>query len=271
MRRYFVAIVVFLACAAPLSAELKVSSKMQARQVPGAPAANDMLATMVGPMITQLYGGPEGVEMTITMHEDGRMRTDYVGSFAGMPAGSAVIVRADGTSVGFDAKARTWWKMVDPMSDPGIAAAMAQMKPEVTTKRTGEFATIAGLKAERVAMTLTMPIPLPPGADQIPPQMLAMIPKEIRAEGDTWVANAHEKYTKTMTKVLAQGPMAGIGIDKLLNDLKGITLRQVMRLSLLAGWELETLVSKVVDEDVPDSVFEVPAGFKEIPMPQVIR
>lgn len=271
MRRYFIAVVVFALCTAPLRAELKVTSKMQARQTANAPAGNDMVAAMVGPMLTQMYGGTEGVEMTVTMNEDGRMRTDYVGAFAGMPAGAVVIMRADGTSVGFDPKAQTWWKMSDAMADPKVAAMMAQMKPEVTTKRTGEFATVAGLKAERVSMAMRMPIPRPPGTENLPPEVLAMIPSEIKMDGDMWVAPVHAKYTKIMAKVLTQGPMAGMGIDKMLGDLQGLTVRQVSRLSMLPGYELETLVSKVVEEDVPDSVFDVPAGYKEIPMPTPIR
>src|SRR5687767_13514367 len=99
MRKYFAVVVVFALCIAPLSAELKVTSKMLARQVAGAPAGNDMVAAMIGPMLTQMYGGTEGVEATLTIHEDGRMRTDYVGAFMGMPAGAVVIVRPDGTSV----------------------------------------------------------------------------------------------------------------------------------------------------------------------------
>jgi hypothetical protein len=271
MPRYLAAIVVFGLCTAPLSAELKVTSKMTARQVPGAPAGNDMMAAMIGPMMSQLYGGPEGVEMTITLHEDGRMRSDYPKGFAGMPAGAAIIVRPDGTSVGFDANAKTWWKMENPMANPQAAAMLAQMKPEVTTKRTGEFAEIAGLKAERVAMTMVMPIPLPPEAAQLPAEALAMIPKDIRLDGDQWVAPVHTKYTKTMMKVLMQGPMAGMGFEKFMGDFQGLTVRQLMRMSIMAGWEIETLVSKVVEEDVPDSVFDVPAGYKEIPMPTPIR
>lgn len=272
MRKYLAAVAVFAFCTAPLGAELKVTSRMSARAVEGAPAGNDMMAAMVGPMIKQMYGGADGVETVVTMNEDGRMRTDYAGAFAGMPAGAAVIMRVDGTSVGIDATAKTWWKMADLASNPDAAAMLAQMKPEVQTKRTGEFATVAGLKAERVTMVMRMPIPMPPGADQLPPEMLAMIPSEIRVDGDMWVAPAHAKYTKSMVKALAQGPMAGLGIDKFLGDLQGLTVRQVTRMSMLAGYELETLVSKVVEEDVPDSVFDVPAGFKEIPMPTpVIR
>lgn len=266
-RRCCTAVLVFVVCTAPLRAELKITSKMMARQVAGAPAGNDMMAAMVGPMLSQMYGGPEGVEMTVTMHEDGRVRTDYAGAFAGMPAGAAVIMRADGTSVGIDARAQTWWKMADTMADANVAVMLLQMKPEVSTTRTGEFATIAGLKAERVAMTLSMAIPRPPGTEQLPPEVLAMIPSELRVAGDTWVAQTHGKYTKSMARVLAQGPMAGMGLEKMLGDLQGLTVRQVMRMSMLAGYELETLVSNVVEEDVPDRVFEVPAGYKEIPMP----
>ncbi len=271
MRRGFIAVVVFALCTAPLRAELKVTAKMQARQVGAAPASNDIIASMVGPMITQVYGGPEGVEMTVTAHEDGRVRTDYPGSYLGMPAGSVVLQRLDGTSVGFEAKTQTWWKMVDPLSDPKAVEMLASSKPEVTTKRTGDFVTVAGLKAEHVSLAMRMALPRPPEAAQLPPQLIAMIPKEIKAEGNVWVTDAHSKYKNAMTRAFVAGPLLTIGLDKPLNDLQGLMVRLVMNVSLLAGWELETLASKVVEEDVPDSVFDVPAGYKEIPMPGGIR
>lgn len=267
MRKYFAAFVVFALCTAPLGAELKVTSKMSAKPVAGAPAANDMMSAMVGPMLTQMFGGAEGVEMTLTINEDGRTRAEYVGAFAGMPAGAVIITRADGTAIGYDATAKTWWKMLDPSSMPGMAEMMAQMKPEVSTKRTGEFATVVGLKAERVTMNMRMAIPMPPGAENLPPEVLAMIPKEIKADGDLWIAPVHAKYVKSMAKAISLGPMAGMGLDKMMGDFQGLTVRQVMRMSVLAGHELETLVLKIVEEDVPDTVFDVPTGFKEIPMP----
>ena len=267
MRKIFAAAVVFALCAAPLRAELKVSSKSVARQVAGTPAGDDMIAAMIGPMITQIYGGPEGVEMTVTMHEDGRVRTDYAASFMGMPAGSVVIQRLDGTSVGYDAKTQTWWKMVDPLQDPKAVEMLSKVKPEVVTKRSGEFATVAGLKAEKVSVAMQMALPLPPEAAQLPPQLLAMIPKEIKADGSVWVADAFPKYKTAMTKAFVTGPLSTIGLEKSVNDLQGLILRFVMSLSLAAGWELETVASKVSEEDVPDSVFDLPAGYKEIPMP----
>ncbi len=272
MRRYVFACVFVALVSAPLSAELKFTSKMTAKAVAGAPAGNDMMSTMVGPMLQQMFGGAEGVEMTVTVHEDGRMRTDYPGSFVGMPPGTVVLLRADGTSVGYDAAAKTWWKMTDGGGNPEMTAMLAQMKPDVTSKRTGEFATVAGFKAERVAMTMVMPIPMPPGAENLPPEIMAMIPKEIRMDGDMWLASVFAKYTKGMAKALSQGPMAAIGLDKMMSGLEGFSVRQVMRMSMMAGYELETLVSHAAEEDVPDTAFDLPTGLKEIPMPTpVIR
>jgi hypothetical protein len=169
--------------------------------------------------------------------------------------------------VGFDPKTQTWWKMVDPLADPKAAEMLAQAKPEVAAKRTGEFATLAGFKAEQVSLTMHMAVPLPPEAAQLPPQLLAMIPKEIRVDGRVWVTPEHSKYAKGMTKAFVQGPLLTIGLDKPVNDLQALMVRSVMTVSLLSGWELETVASKVVEEDVPDTVFDVPAGYKEIPMP----
>lgn len=267
MPRYLTLAVVLALCSAPLSAELKVTNKMTARQVAGAAPANDMMAAMVGPMIQQMFGGADGIEMTVTMNEDGRMRVDYASSFSGMPAGAASITKADGSSVGFDAKAKTWWKVPDAGSNPEAAAMLAQMKPEFTTKRTGEFANVAGLKAERVTMTMKMAIPRPPGTENLPPEMLAMIPTEIRVDSDMWLADGYAKYTKGMARVMAQSPMAGLGLEKMMGELTGLNVRNVARMSMLPGYEIETVALKVVEEDVPDSVFEMPAGFKEIPMP----
>lgn len=267
MRRYVVAIALLGLLSAPLRAELRITSRMSARAVAGAPAGNDMMSAMVGPMIQQMFGGAEGVEMVVTMHEDGRVRTEYSGAFAGMPLGTVVLMKADGSSVAFDAKAQTWWKLNDPSSTPEVAEMMAQMAPEVTMTSTSESATIAGLKAQRTNMVLRMKIPLPPGAEQLPPEMLAMIPSEMQIDGELWQADVHQNYTKGMVKAMAQGPLAALNFDGMFAKLTGLTLRQVMRVSVLPGYEIETVVSKVVDEDVPDSVFDVPAGFKEIAMP----
>ena len=66
---------------------------------------------------------------------------------------------------------------------------------------------------------------------------------------------------------MTTGAMAQFGFDKLTAALQGLSMKQVMRMNLLAGYEMETLVTSVVEEDTPDSVFDLPTGLKEIPMP----
>lgn len=269
MRRLWMSALVLVALvSAPLSAELKVTSKMVVRAVPGAAPATDMMSQMMGPMMLQMFGGTEGVEMVQISNEDGRTRIEYRSAFAGLPAGAVVISRTDGTAVGYDAKTSTWWKMPS-LADmpPEQAAIMAQMKPEITTKKSGQFETIAGFRAERVALSMRMPIPLPPEAAQLPQEFLAMIPREFIFEGDTWVAPQFGKYIKALAKSATAGPLAQFGFDKLLTDLNGLAVKQVMRMNLLAGYEMETLVSAATEEAVPASTFDVPAGYKEVPMP----
>ncbi len=269
MRRWLVVGAVVLSVTAPLSAELKVTTKMSVREVPGGAAGGDMMAQMMAPMMKQMFGGDAGIEMTTTTHEDGRSRIEYKGEFGGLPAGTVLLLRADGSSVGYNPKAGTWWKMPGLADMPAeVADLMAQMKPTITTKKSGQFETLVGLRAERVAMTMVMPIPLPPEAANAPPELLAMIPREIRMDGDMWLSERHAKYAKATAKALTGGPMAQMGFDKLMDSLDGLMLKQVMRMSLLPGYEMETLVLSVSEEDTPDSIFDLPAGLKEVPMPQ---
>ncbi|GEM_PF-4472671 len=274
MKRTWLAVVVVWVAvvSAPLSAELRFTTKITARAVPGAPPPSGMLAAMgdvVGQVINEQFGGPDGVETITTVHEDGRMRVESAKSFSGLPAGAVVLTRADGTSVGYDPAAKTWWKMPDPGTDPAVAGMMARMKPELSSKRTGEFVTVTGLRAERVTVRMRIPIPMPEGVDlsQVPPELLAMIPRELVIEGDSWVAAAFGKYMKAGLAALSAGPMAQLGFDTLGKSLDGFPVRSVMRTSVPAAIEIETLVTKVGEEAVPASVFEVPAGLREIPFP----
>ncbi len=279
MRRMWIAVVVVLVAvvSAPLSAELRFTSKMTARAVAGGAPATGLLAGM-GDMVTQMiqeqFGGPEGVESVTTVHEDGRTRIEYSKAFGGFPAGTVMLTRVDGTMVGFDPKAKTWWKMNDPSADPEaakeMANMMAQMKPVITSKRTGMFEMLSGFRTEKVTMNMRMPVPMPEGVDlsMLPPELLAMIPKEVVVDGDMWMAPAFPKYSKIGAGMMSAGPLAELGLDKFMTgDMEGFLMRSIVRTSVPAAFELETVVLKVAEEDVPDSVFEVPAGFTEVPMP----
>ena len=97
--------------------------------------------------------------------------------------------------------------------------------------------------------------------------MRAMLPEAFIFEGETWVATSFSKYTKAMAKAMTTGAMSQFGLDKLMADFQGLPVKQIMRMNMLAGYEMETLVLSIVEEDTPDSLFDMPTGLKEIPMP----
>lgn len=274
-RRWCAALIVALCVTVPVSAELKYTYKMTMKKVEG-PAPQGMFAAMgdmMGPMIDQVFGGAEGVDVVVTVHQDGRMRSEYLRSYSGMPAGSVVLLRGDGSSVGYDPKAGTWWKMTDGLDEmpPEMQAMLAQMKPVVSVKKTGERQAIAGLASEKSLLSIRMPIPLPPGVDlsQVPPELAAMIPKEITVDADVWLSPQYGKYSSAMLDQLTKGPFAQFGIKSFdAEQLAGFTTRMNMRMSVMPGYEMEMLVSTVGEETAPAAAFELPAGLKEIPMPQ---
>ncbi len=265
------AVVIVTLWSASLAAELKVTSRTTMKKVAASEPADEVMAAAAeaaGPMIEKLFGGPDGIEAVVTVHEDGRARVEYrqgVGSL--LPAGTVMLGRTDGTWVGYDAKAGTWWKMPVGPTDPATAALMAQMNPDVSVTRTGESATIAGLKGERVRMSVRLPVPLPAGVEQMPPEMLEKIPRELGFDADVWQTSDFARYTKAIAAQWTTGPMAQFNMGRAAAELQGLTLRSLMRMSMLPGYELEMVVTDVREESAPDGTFDLPAGLKEVPMP----
>src|SRR5690606_5404634 len=72
-RRWCAALIVALCVTVPVSAELKYTYKMTMKKVEG-PAPQGMFAAMgdmMGPMIDQVFGGADGVDVIVTVHQDG--------------------------------------------------------------------------------------------------------------------------------------------------------------------------------------------------------
>src|SRR4030095_14345004 len=156
-------------------------------------------------------------------------------------------------------KARTFWKTTVEQ-----AAAMWRqlgIEPIITHKRTGEFATIAGLRAERIAFEWSMAFPLPPEEKTaLPPNA----PAAMTMSGDLWVAvDRYKEYAARAVRT--NSGLAALGMFKLLEE--GIVLRSVLRSASFGGQEIETTVTSISEEPAPASTFEVPADYKQVPRP----
>ena len=249
-------VAVLIACiVAPLQAELKVVSRMDVRKVAQPDPGNPFLA-MVGAAMAQQFEEMSGL-VTTTVIGDGVIRTEMSRPMTGLPEGTITIMRVDGTMLGINPTDETYFTAAMPDVSQLAAAGMV---PTVTIERTGEFSTLLEYRVERVMLQMTMPLPIPPEARE---QLPAGLPSEVSISIENWTAEALEPYG---TKMLRGNPvMAAMGLEATADI--GFALRQIMRSELFAGYEMETTVLSVAEEDLPDSLFEVPDGYREVPPP----
>ena len=250
IRRALTVVVLIAISCASLRAELKYTMKMEARDAatPPTTAANPMLA-MIGGMVLNMMAPPGGVESTITVGDRGT-RTEYNKAYELVPLGGARITMPDGTSVVIDPAKKTYFKIP-------LAAAMPMMTQQVkaSVSRTGEFATVAGVRAERAKLDIRMPLPMPPG--------MSGFPTELSITGDAWLAEQYKKYAAA-SRAMASA-LGAMGLDQMMAI--GLPVRSIMRSELFAGKEIESIVTAIAEVTVPASTFEIPAGFTEVPAP----
>jgi hypothetical protein len=251
MKRIVAAAVLLGACVAPLRAELKYTMRIEARpsSVPAPPSTNPMLG-MIGAAVVGSMAPPGGLEMTVTVGERGT-RVEYAKDYLIVPAGGATIVRPDGSMIVTNPAARTYWQMAKPDLS-GLGAT-----PVVTVRRTGEFSTVAGTRAERASMEIRVPLPAPAGA-QLPPG----IPTEMVLTGDVWLADQYRQYSKMSSGTMGA---SALGMDAMAAE--GFVVRSIMRGEILGNQEIEAAVSNLAELAVPAELFGVPAGFTEVPPP----
>ena len=250
IRRALTVVVLIAISCASLRAELKYTMKMEARDAATPPAApvNPMLA-MIGGMVLSTMAPAGGVESTVIVGDRGT-RTEYNKAYAMVPAGGAMITMPDGSSVVVDPAKKTYVKV-------SAAAARPMMAQQVkaTVVRTGEFATVAGVRAERAKLEIRMPLPAPPG--------MSGFPTELSISGDAWLAEQYKKYAAASRAMSAT--IGAMGLDQMMEI--GLPVRSIMRSELFGGKEVESIVTAIAEVTVPASTFQIPAGFTEVPTP----
>ena len=248
-----VATVAFVALlAAPLRAELKYTMKMDAhKSATPAPADDPMMAMLSNTIVSTMV--PEGgVEITCTLGDKGS-RIEYNKAYSGVPAGGVTLVRPDGSLIVMDPATKTYWKL----AKPDLTGLPPGMTPIVKTTKTGQMATIAGLRSERITIDINIPLPVPAGA-QLPPGL----PTSLSVGGEVWITPQYKNYTKAASLM---GAMAALGLDKVMSE--GLMTRSILRGGILGDQEVESVITKVGEQTVPATTFDVPADFKEVPPP----
>ena len=248
MRIIPIAALLFAIAASPAAAELRYTTHIETRKAEAAQPVDPMMG-MIGAMLASRF--PSG-DMKMTVGDAGT-RVEFVNALGPVPAGGVMLMRT-GSTVILNPVERTYWSARAPA--PLIPGSTA---PAVTTKRTGEFETVAGLRTERVAFGLSMNLPLPAGV-QLPPGF----PTTFSMDGDMWVADQFKVYASSLNAI-ANTLFPGIGIGGLAQE--GLVVRQVTRSPMFGGNEMVFSVSDVLEGPVTADLFQVPADYKEVPMP----
>ena len=222
MKKVFVLLCVAALVSSRASAELKYTVKTEAQkpeaqktetaktdaqktETPGSKAANPMLAMMGDALSRQLL--PEGsATMTYLIGEKGT-RIDFVNSAMGQAAGTVTIIQPDGSTVVLNPKDQTYWKA--SMKEMGSAMQSAGLTPQVTSSRTGEVETVAGVKCERSTFTMKMDLPIPPAARA---SLGADFPSSLDLSGDTCLTtDQFQNYAEMAAKTAGDGHAGGHG------------------------------------------------------------
>ena len=243
-----VAILAGWACSRP-PLHLKYVSRMQ-MQPSTVTTQGDPILESIGRSVGEMVLPGGSMQMTTLVGEYG-IRLEWDRAMPGIPAGAAMLYNAaDGTSVVVNPAEKTYWKLT---SSAVADLFPAEAKPQVTSAKTKETATIAGVPTERMTFEIRMPLPAPPDRPR-PPGM----PTELTMSGEAWVAEQYGKYLGAASKLPA---MNALGMDALAQH--GLQMKQILRSPVFGAQQLETHVTSVSEERVSADLFKVPAGYKE--------
>jgi hypothetical protein len=239
---------------APLGAELRYTVRTEVRKLETTEPTNSPFA-FLGEMLVKMIAPDGPTEARFLVGAQGA-RVEVSQTTFAVPAGAVVLTRPDGDIVVLSQAERTYWRL----SPLAAAAALSQLSPEVTSQRTGEFATIAGARAERLTFAVTMKVPVPPGL-QLPPDF----PTTLDANGEMWVA---DQIASASGLTGALNPLLSVfGLDKLAG--RGLVVRQIVRSPIFGAYEVEMIATDIGEEQAAPDLFQIPGDYREVPAPQL--
>jgi len=229
-----ISVVVVIVCAfgawhgTAAAQQLRFSARIELRDTPLPPAANAAegeLIALMGKMIAGYFtaiGNPE--EFTAVVSEKG-LRITYAKGGPEPYTGRTAIFRPDAQVFVLNEGDLSYWGFTKP-------AMPAPQLPEVVVKHTGEFETVAGIRAEHVTFEV-----------QQSPLVLRLLqeqggdPVRLTLGGDAWIATQFQTYGRLLQDAYKWSGMAAQPAGAL--DTHGFVLRLVLRGNVMGGHELE--------------------------------
>ena len=247
MKRAAIFALALLALAAPARADLRYTAHTVVHKIDSAPAAANAAFDRVAEVLVSTMFPGGAIDTTTLMGEKGQ-RYEYGAAMPGLPLGSVGLQRTDGTFV-LSPRDKTYWKL--PVVPRPAMPLPAGVKADATYTRTGEFATIAGVRAERIAMKMTMSVPSGTG-----------VQVSIEMTGDVWLTDQFARYQSTSA--------ANDQLASLLYDSKrpnGFVMRATIRGGILGHYEVDRAITTIAEVPSRPELLEIASDYKEVPMP----
>ena len=197
-------------------------------------------------VLAGLEGGAADYSITVS---DGAVRIEHVSD------GTAEIIRHERDTLVLKTAGNTYWAL--PHRRP--STSLPGLSARLSWKRTGEFAAIAGVQAERILFDIAM---LP--ADQRLAKMRGE-PVMFGAEGEVWVAARYSHYARLAAAVAPEALSVFPPLAEL--DEHGAIVRSIVISELLGPIEIESIVTHISEGARVASLYDVPYGFRRVPPP----
>jgi hypothetical protein len=247
---FLLGIVATVLAAAPAHADLRYTVTLRVREAPStanAPASEAL--QLLQRQVAQALA-PQASLVSKVVVTDTATRQEFNGATPRVPAGHVLLTFESGDGALLDPATKAYRRL------PAAPPPARQNAPAATARRTGEFSTIAGLRAERVTYTVEVPTPT-----DLDPRVAAGLPPALTIEGELWIAT--DVTLPKSASVQTNPAMRAFGLDKLAGT--GLVLKQVTRGVLLGNKEVEMLVSDVDRSPVPADLVRIPTEFTENP------
>lgn len=254
--RTWIGAAVFVTLLQPgLPAQLKFTLHTELKRVEGV-APTDW-SSLVSQLASRIIP-PGGVDHVVIVN-DKAMRMDQKQEFAGMTAGTVTLFR-DGQQFGMEPSSKTFWK-TRPFSESELQAIAAN-KPDVKVTRSGDFETINGMRAQRVTTVISLKLPSDALGSTLPG-----FPAEPSLTFEAWVTDG-VPLPAGFVPLIDQKVLAELGVAQVNNftDNKFL-VRAIAKLNFIPDFEIVMTVKDLSREPVPATLFEIPAGYREIPPP----
>lgn len=241
--------------------QLTYTTHVELRRVESPAQENPILASLYARLGGLIGSGflrrvPGGaIDWRTTLSEEG-LRIEANKEVPFLPQGTVQFIHPDASATFVTATTRTYWR-TDAPPESALArtrAAAERLRPSIQSKRTGEIATIAGIRAERVAFTATL------NPEGMPSALLIHGPN-LEIAGDIWLAPQY----KAETALLSRYAMAPNAVPRIFSEVAadGFPLRMILRGDLFGGYEYEQVVTEISSAATP-SAFQIPADYTEV-------